>query len=1058
VKDAPLTTVLEELRHQSALPIVYTEQMLAPAHRVTIELTNVPLERALDLLLKDQPLTWSILEGTVVLRPKPDAVAPVLPPAAGPNNDIHGRVTDSLGNPLAGASVTVKGSRVGTSTDTKGNFELRNVEDNATIIISYSGFEAREFRLSNNRELKSGGLSVVLQHNNSSLDQVQIIAYGQTTQRLSTSDITTISSKQLEDHPVSNPLAALEGMVPGLFITQNTGMPGGAFTVQIRGQNSIQNGNDPFYVIDGVPYVSELLTNENPGGGGNPLNFLNLSDIESISVLKDADATAIYGSRAANGAILITTKKGKAGKMRVDINAYNGEGSAPLKVHWLNTPQYLAMREEAFKNDGQIPDQYSAPDLIVWDTTRYTNWQKKLIGGTANYNDVQASISGGDANTQYLFGIGYHSESSVFPLTGSDGKISGHMSLATTSPDQRFKANITANYLYDKTDLPANDLTQLIASTPPDAPAPFDSVGNLNWQNNTWTVGAGNPLAIAEQHYEAHTDNLISNAVISYRLLKGLDIMSSFGYTNMETGEMATSPIASQNPVYAPLGRASYTANGILSWIIEPQANYVVRAGLSKFGLLAGSTFEQNTSNGQILLASGYTSDALIENVQAAPYLQVLSLINDVYKYNALFGRVSYNYNDKYLINLNLRRDGSSRFGPDRQFHDFGSAGAAWIFSKESFMKDLLPVLSFGKLSASYGTTGNDQIGDYGFYDLYSATSLSYQNIVGLNPQRLYNPNLAWEETKKQEGGIELGFLKDMILLNADYYRNRSSDQLVSYPVSAVTGFTSISLNIPAVVQNDGIEMSLNLNNLRSEHFSWSSSINLTIPHNKLISFPDLSNSSYSTSYIIGQPLSVVQAYHMTGVDPATGVYQFSSKGDPFNPSYFTDRTAVINVNPKYYGGFRNTFKVYGFQLDILFQFLRQMGRNALFEAALPPGIAGNNASVGVLKRWQKPGDVAPIEAFTQNFASAATNGFFYAQQSDRAFSDASFIRLKNVSLSYELPVRTKAALRIVNCKVFMRGENLITITKYAGMDPENQSLSALPPLRVITAGIQLGL
>jgi TonB-linked SusC/RagA family outer membrane protein len=1052
VKDAPLSTVLEELRHQSALPIVYTEQMLAPAHRVTIELTNVPLERALDLLLKDQPLTWSILEGTVVLRPKPEAVAPVLPPAAGANNDIHGRVTDSLGNPLVGASVTVKGSKRGTATNEKGEFDLKGIGDGATLVISFSGYEARQINVHG-----KDSWQIVLSRSNSQLDQVQVIAYGTTTERYATGDVTTITSKDIEEQPVSNVLAAIEGRVPGLLITQYSGMPGSSFAVQIRGQNSITNGNDPFYVIDGVPYTSELIPGLNPAGG-SPLNFLNPSDIESVSVLKDADATAIYGSRAANGAILITTKKGKAGKARFDINVYQGAGSAPFKVQWLNTPQYLQMRHEALNNDGVAPSLANGDnDLLLWDTTRYTNWQKLLIGGTAKYTDVQANLSGGNINTQYQFGGAYHRESTVFPFYGADQKVSVHFNLTTTSDDQRFRAVLTGNYMVDNSNLPAGDLTQLL-NTPPDAPPIYNSDGSLNWANGTWPNG--NPLSATLQKYTAQTNNLVSNAVLSYHLTKGLDIKSNFGYTNMQANEMATYPIAAQNPAYSPTGFSGFTNNNIHSWIVEPQATYQLKSGQNGVEALVGSTFNENTSSGQQLSASGYTSDALLEDAQAAPTLHV-TVTSVVYKYNALFGRLNYNYDDKYLLNLNWRRDGSSRFGPDNEFHNFASVGGAWIFTKEDFIKTALPFLSFGKLRGSYGTTGNDQIGDYKFYNLFQTSYYSYQGTTGLTPTGLYNPNLEWELTKKFEGAIELGVVKDRIIFRGSYYHNRSSNQLLSDPLPAITGFGSISVNLPATVQNSGWEFTLNTTNIKTRTFGWKSAFNLTMNRNKIIAFPGLAtNSSYQYSYFIGQPLGAEKVFHCAGVDPETGVYEFSdSAAKPTdNPSYITDRTVFVNTLPRFYGGFQNTFNFKGWQLDLFFQFRKQLGTNYFLQPSFPPGIEGKNEPVGVLDRWQIPGDKKPIEQFTQSFGSNAFAAYSYAQTSDYYYVNTSFIRLSNLSLSYQLSGNWTQRIHLKDFRIYLHGQNLLTLTRYKGMDPENQSISSLPPLRVLTGGVQLSL
>jgi TonB-linked SusC/RagA family outer membrane protein len=1053
--NAPVQKVFKEVSRQTGISIIYNEALFKGLSPVTIKVRDVTIGQVLDLCLKNQPFTYAF-DGNliqIIKKPAPANGSVTDIPAASPPNDIHGRVTDSLGNPLAGASVTVKGSKKGTSTDTKGNFELKNVDDNATIIISYSGFSAREFRLSNNPELKSGELTVVLQRNNSSLDQVQIIAYGTTTERLNTGDVTTVKSEEIEKQPVSNVLAALDGLVPGLFITQQSGMPGSAFTVQIRGQNSISNGNDPFYLIDGVPYTSELIQNSslNPAQG-NPLDFINPSDIESVSVLKDADATAIYGSRAANGAILITTKKGKAGKLKLDLNASQGIGQAPLQAKWLNTSHYLQMRNEAFFQDGLQPNQGSAPDLLLWDTTRYTNWQKVLIGNAAEYTDIGGNVSGGNPNTQYLVGANYHRETSVFPNSGADEKIGLHVNLSSSSDDQRFKINVTGNYLVNDRHLLGQDLTPY-DDTPPDAPTTYNPDGTLNWANSTFQ----NPLALTQNRYAGNTNNLVGNALLSYNVIKGLYIKSSFGYTYMQTDEFSTTPIASQNPAYSPTGSAYFSDNNIHSWIAEPMILYTFLLNRSHFEVLGGSTFEENSTNGQSLEGSGYTSDALLQSVLGAPVLHIASVTNATYKYNALFGRVNYNYSEKYIVNLNWRRDGSSRFGPNNQFHNFGSVGAGWIFTKEDFFPK--GVLSYGKLRVSYGTTGNDQIGDYQFYNLYQSSYFPYQGTTALTPTGLSNPNLAWELTKKFEGGMNLGFAKDRVLLEASYYYNRSSNQLLGAPLPSITGFESIPLNFPATVQNSGWEFSLNSTNINRRDFRWKTSLNLTIGRNKLAAFPDLAqNPSYKNTYVIGRPVTGRELYHCIGVDPQTGVYQFADSNGKatFTPNYLTDRTAFVNLAPKYFGGFLNTFVYKRWQLDMSISFRKQTAVNPLFQHFGAPGMFAINNLQAVMSRWQNPGDKTNVERFTTSFASPAFSAYTTAQQSDIAYTDGSFIRLNNVSLSYKFSQSLLRNWGVQSLELYLHGQNLLMITSFKGGDPE--TLGDLPVLKYMTGGIRVSL
>lgn len=1044
-KDVKLREIFKEIKKQTGYSLMYSNKKvpLNLDDRVSVDFNKSTISEIMEYLLRDKNLQWQIDDESILIFLKPiDSKQTNL------ENDtlnviprLSGRVTDADGRPVHGATVLVKGTERGTTTDHLGDFILNEVKRNSILLVSSIGYETRELTV------KAGSILVKLNIVVSGLDETVVIAYGTTTKRLNTGNISTVKSKDIEKQPVSNPLNTLQGRVPGLIVTQNSGMPGGGFTVQIRGQNSIINGNDPLYIIDGVPYTSQLLANTNPAGG-NPLNFINPADIESIDILKDADATAIYGSRGANGVIYITTKKGKAGKIKFDANFYAGFGNAPTKIKWLNTHQYLEMRKEAFRNDNEAPTTTSAPDLLFWDSTRYTDWQKTLIGKTAHYSDAQFSLSGGSQYFQYLMGTGYHRESTVFPFDGADSKVSTHFNVTSTSLNQRLKLTVSGNYVLNNSTLPKIDLTNFIR-TAPNSPPVYTDDGELNWENSSW----GNPFAFTKQKYEARTTNLVSNAFLTYQLLKWLELKCSFGYTNMEIDEISTTPIASQDPSISPKGSSTFVDNNIRSWIIEPQVTYVYNKGRSTTEALIGTTFQKNSADGKILVGRNYTSDDLLENLMAAPNLQALSQTNSVYKYNAVFGRFKYNYQNKYLLNLTMRRDGSSRFGKENRFHNFYSAGIGWIFSEEAFCREL-SFLSYGKLRGSYGTTGSDQINDYRFYDLFRVSSYTYQGTVGLNPRNLYNPSIAWEETRKLEAAVELGFFNDKVLFTTSHYRNRSSNQLLDYTLSAVTGYTSISANIPATVQNNGWEFTLDAKFIASPKFNWTGSFNISIPQNKLIAYDKLENSAYKYSYLIGQPVNVRQVYAGTGVDPGSGVYKFidAHENTTMDPSFFTDRTIIINTNQRYYGGVRNDFNYKGFQLEFLFQFVKQTGIDFLLQSGARPGEIGNNQPLDVLNRWRKEGDHALVQRFTQSPTSIAYNQYQYAQASDLSYIDASFIRLKSLLLSYKF---SSSKIGLNNCLVYLQGQNFLTITDYRGMDPENQSISSLPPLRVVTLGVR---
>ena len=1064
-KNAPLEKVFQEIKQQTGYEFLYTDEMLRPAGLISINLKDVELTDALAACFKNQPLTYTIIERTVVVKVKKEAPGPMYADTIQRRLlTVTGRVTDEKGEGLAGASVEMKDGKKSTITDAKGVFELKNVPVRAVLVISYTGYQKREVMVN-----EDAPIMVVLPLAMNQLDQAQVIAYGVTTERLAVGNVTTVNEKEIAQQPVNNPLLALEGRVPGLVVTQATGVPGGGVTVRVQGQNSIANGNDPLYVIDGIPYTSQMLPttsgvilgNSGAQGAGNPLNYINSGDIESIEVLKDADATAIYGSRAANGAILINTKKGKPGKTNVGIKLQNGWGQVTRRLNLLSTREYLQMREEALANDGRTPNPNSDYDLTLWDTTRYTDWQKVLIGNTAQYSTISGNISGGSENTQYLFGGMFDRETSVFPGSFSDQKGSVHFSLNTASANRKFRFELLENYLMDNNQLPQADVTSLAIGVPPDAPALYNPDGTLNWEpNSSGNTTFRNPLANNYNTYQNRTNNLVSSADLSYDILPGLRIKSNFGYTDIITNEFSGDPLIAKRPeVRANSERgASYSTSTIQSWIIEPQINYKRMLFGGKFDALLGSTIQQNKNDGQNYSGVGYNSDAVLRDIQAATSITINRVYNAIYKYTAVFGRINYNLYDKYLIDLTTRRDGSSRFGSENEFHNFGSVGAAWIFSQENLLKGSF--LSFGKIRASYGTTGNDQIGDYQYLTLYNpiSSAVAYQNVAALGPTGLPNPYIQWEDTKKAQFGVELGFSHDRILTAVNYAVNRSSNQLLPYNLPDFVGFTTVLENFPATVQNSDWEVSIKTNNIKGNVFNWTSSIYITVPANKLIAFPNLASSTYANTLIVGQPITINEVFRSEGVDPATGVYKFASKTDPFNPVTPDDATAIINTAPKFYGGFQNSLNYKGFEVDFLFQYSNQLGRNNLFNLSPIPGELGyggvqGNQPTTVLSRWRTPGNITNIQRYNSDgslYSSAS-----YALNSNAAYTTASYFRLKNVSISYDMPSKYDQRIGMKSCSIYVRGQNLLTITKYDGLDPENQSIVSLPPLRILVIGIQ---
>ncbi|HMG66649.1 MAG TPA: TonB-dependent receptor, partial [Chitinophagaceae bacterium] len=666
-----------------------------------------------------------------------------------------------------------------------------------------------------------------------------------------------------------------------------------------------------------------------------------------------------------NGVIIITTKSGKAGKTKLELNVYTGAGKIPERLNLLTTPEYLAMRNEAFANDKVAKSSTNAPDIFVWDTSRYTDWQKLLVGGTDHIVNAQLNISGGNANTQFLVGGGYYRESTVFPGEFSSQKGSTIFNVVNTSENKRFKIIFGASFQLNINSLPVSDLFTTAIQLPPDTPPIYDSAGKLNWAG-----GFSNPYSALQVKYSGRSENLFSNAVLSYAVIKGLSIKSGFGYNQTSLTENTTTPLSSLSPSSTSTSGSSIFANNkINTWIIEPQLEYQRTIGKGNLTILAGGTLQNNTRQGQSLSATGFASDDLLGSIKAATKITVNSNLFTQYKYAAVFGRINYNFKEKYLINLTGRRDGSSRFGPGKQFANFGAAGSAWIFSKENFVMKYLKFLSFGKLRASYGTAGNDQIADYGYVDLYNSTSYSYGGGAGLSPVNLFNPDFSWEINKKLEVGIELGFLNDKIFLNVEYYKNRSSSQLVGLPLAPTAGFITLQANLPAKVQNSGLEFEFSATLLKTKKLHWTGSVNLSVPYNKLIAYPDIASSPYAQAYIVGKSLFLAKRIHYTGVDPTTGIYLFEDVNGNGSVNDLVDRQALKKLTQVYFGGMKNNIRYKQWEFDMLVQFVRQTGNSymAIFNA---PGYRSNQPDI-VWGRWQRPGDVTNIQKFTQGGSSS---------------------------------------------------------------------------------------
>jgi TonB-linked SusC/RagA family outer membrane protein len=1088
LKKVSLEKAFKEISKQTGYSFVYTREQINQSNPVSITIKDASLHQALDICFTNQPLSFNIEGKHVIVK---DKNGETKPPIALVGSDVKGKIVNEQNEPVVGVTVSIKHSNMAMATDASGAFGFSHLKVNAVLSITSIGYHSIEIPV-----LGRTYLLIRLQTSVATLDETIIKGYYTTTKRLNTGSVTKVTAEEISNQPVSNPLAALQGRIPGLLVTASGGLPGSSFTIQIGGQNSLNPDpynslppkDNPLFIIDGVPFapqnnnINQLRSIASPGinillnnsyGGISPFNTIDPSDIESIEVLRDADATAIYGSRGANGVILITTKKGKAGKTKLNLNVFNGVSQIAHTLPMMNTQQYLDMRREAFANDGITPSSADpsnfrtyAPDLTTYDANKHTDWKKFFIGNPSYTTNINTTLSGGTEHTQFLFGTGYYHQSYLFPGDFAYDRASVNFNFHHYSIDKRLSFDFSSIYSFDKNNSSGTPDLLYAYALDPNFPNLLDENGNLVWNYQGASIGVSNvnPLSYLEKKYSITNYNLLSHLQLGYQIIPDLEIRTSFGYNKVNSTEYSGNPAASQNPALQRIATADFGTKDLHNWIIEPQAKFLKKLGKGKINILLGGTFEQDIHSSAIISGSGYSNDILITSIEGAPDKTATDDYSR-YKYNAIFGRINYEINQRYILNLNGRRDGSTRFGPGKQFGNFGSIGAAWIFSEESLVKKNLPWLSFGKLRGSYGTTGNDAIGDYQYLARWQSTNYNYQGAPGYLPQNLYNPDFSWAITQKTEGAIKLGFFDNRLLLTAMFYYHRSGNQLVYYQLPSQTGFLNVTENWSAKVQNTGWEFEVNTSNFKGKKFRWNTSFNLTIPRNKLVSFPGIDNSGYATKYVVGQPLSVLNKFKYLGVNDTTGIFQFLNLGgvptySPVNieNNQFNDIQVIGNLDPKFYGGINNSFEYQNFRLDIFLEFRKQTGINYLGQiyGVNVPGEE-SNLPAALLSRWQKPGDHSEFEKFTTNVSTiAGRTARTYFAQSSGVYSDASYIRFKTVSISYKLHDKFLEKMKLETLRFYINAENLLTITHYKGNDPETQNFYGIPPLRTIAVGCQL--
>ena len=996
--------------------------------------------------------------------PLPGRFLPVLLLCAGAltaraqTRTLSGTVTTE-GRPLAGVSVSQEGRSTTAVTNSQGYWQLTTEGDHPVLLFRHPDYAEERTEAGTQTTLNT---QLTRRVRVSEIEEVVVNAgYYKVKDRERTGSIARVTARDIENQPVTNVLSAVQGRMAGVSITQSSGVPGGGFDVQIRGRNSLRtlanstiDGNAPLYIIDGIP-MTEMISQHSasifPARSINPLSTLAPETIASIEILKDADATSIYGSRGANGVILITTKKAQKGKLGLTFNSSFGVSSALNRLKMLSTTQYLEMRRQAYINDGITTYPVAAYDLTTWDAAKDTDWRKTLIGNQASSMNQQLTLSAGTGTTSWLLSLGRQEQHTVFGHDFKYTQYSVSSQLNHQSQDRRFNFSMSNGITFQKNNLLRTDVTRQSYILPPNAPSLYQPDGSLNWENNTFA----NPLAAYNSTYTNDNRQFRTSLNLRYNFLRNFHTSINGGINYQTLEEWMLQPHTIYNPASAAgqssaYSRSSFSNHQKVGLIVEPQLGWDYVSEDHQLNLIAGSTIHQDISTTGSLSGVGFESNAFINNIAAAKTKTIGDHLTTDYRYLAFFGRAGYQYRNKYFLNLTGRRDGSSRFGPENRFASFGAIGASWIFSEEQFLNQF-SWLSFGKLRGSFGTAGSDNIGDHQYYNTYTVSPLIYNGITGLIPSRLYNPDYSWEKTKKLEAAIELGFFNNRINVSLAWYKNRSSQQLIGYQLPVTTGFTSILANLNAEVENRGWEIELQARPVSSKNFRWETGFNITFPVNRLISFPGLEQSTYANTFVLGHSTSVVHLYHLEGIDPATGLYRFTDVNGDGKISAPDDTKTLSDLSPQYFGGWHNNLKFKQWDLSFLWQFIGQQNRN--YHSIMPVPGSMNNQPEEVLNVWtpENPSGVYMPYTSGSNGSKNALHGYF--QNSDASVSDASFIRLKNLSLGYSF-VPKDAWIREV--KLYLQGQNLLTFSRYFGVDPEFTQQGYLPPLRTYSLGFQL--
>jgi TonB-dependent starch-binding outer membrane protein SusC len=966
---------------------------------------------------------------------------------------ISGTITDDKKEPLIGASVLVKGTSTGTISDVSGAFSFSIPANGTTLIISYTGYASKEIAIG-----ASNNYNVMLEQEAIDLSDIVIVGYGTQSKKELTGSVSKVTSETISRLPVTGVDQALQGQAPGVQVTSASGTPGASVSIRVRGPSSISAGNQPLYVVDGIPINTGSYSQIGVGGQQtNALADLNPADIESIDVLKDAAAASIYGSRASNGVVIITTKRGKQQKTQISLNTYRGTQEVWKTIDPLTGPEYVALLQEGVKaRYGATikPSQLGLRNLDA-DPSTYptTNWFDEIFQ-SAPISQTDLNISGGTDRTKFFVSGSVFDQGGVVKGSSFD-RYSFRMNLDNLVTD-KFKIGVSTGFSRSHNTRIQNDnniygvlsTALLLGSHIPvlNADGTYGRDANASIEN---------PVANAvEPTYDVYTNRLLSNIFGELTILEGLTFRSSFSVDYLNLRDDRFTP-ASHIQAAGVNGRGQQGFSSDLNLVNENYFSYRKAFGKLNFDALVGNSVQTSQFESMYGEGENYPGKTIRE-LNAASVKKNVTSSKSAWGLNSYFSRLNMNWAGKYFISGSIRADGSSRFGANNRWGVFPSASAAWRLSEESFFPKS-KVLSEVKLKASWGRRGNQSISDFASRALI-APGANYLQRAGLAPTQLGNPNLTWEEREDFDLGLEIALFESKLELSVDAYQGTTNELLLNRPLVGASGFTGIQENIGSI-RNKGIDIGLTTTNIETKNILWTTNFNISFFDNEILKLAGTPFAAGFASWVAeGEALGSFRGYRTVGIfqtqaeidalnakakeltGRSTAVYQstLTRPGDiQFkdinNDGVITsdDQEILGDANPNYYGGVTNTIQAYGFDLSFFFQY--SIG-NFVFNntRAFSEGMNSVFGQANTVKnRWTPENTNTTIPRAV--FQDPNNN----RRVSDRFVEDASYVRLKNVTFGYTFPTKLLDKIKMRTARIYVTGQNLLTFTNYSGFDPE---------------------